>query len=131
MKKTIQTILLVLAAFSVLLLIGCGPKTVTFVTEEEGEQITVTAEEGVGVDWCQTGANWKMTAAGEEQAQAAWVIDKLETSGEYKGLCHVVYTVKESGGEEIYMDYWFDESGENGFVEMDINGQKIKQEWHG
>ncbi len=112
-----------------LLLVGCGPEEVTITIEDEGEEVVVTGEGGVG-EWCQAGANWEMTATGEDEAQASWIIDKLETSGEYEGLCHVVYTVTEDG-EEMRMDYWFDESGENGYVEIDVGGQKIKQEWHG
>jgi hypothetical protein len=70
-----------------------------------------------------------MTSTGAEGEQASWKIDKLETSGEYKGLCHVIYTMT-GADEDIRMDYWFDESGENGYYEMKMNGQTVKQEWH-
>ncbi len=33
-------------------------------------------------------------------------------------------------GESVKMDYWFDESGENGYIEMDVNGQTFVQEFH-
>jgi uncharacterized protein YceK len=143
MKRVILYFILV----SVLLLGGCGTTTVTdsgkvttgqsgntvttTVETDEGKQTTtVTGEEGAD-SWCPEGGNWQMESTGAEgDASATWKIDKLETSGEYKGLCHVIYTVDGPDGKMV-MDYWFDESGENGYYEMEINGQKIKQEWHG
>lgn len=80
-------------------------------------------------DWCPAGGEWKMTATGQDMTEANWKIDKLITSGEYAGLCHVIYTVQ-TPEKEIKMDYWFDETGENGYYEMEMNGQKVKQEWH-
>jgi hypothetical protein len=54
----------------------------------------------------------------------------VETSGKYASLCHVIYTAKGHEGDSR-IDYWFDESGKNGYIEMDMGGQKISQEWHG
>jgi len=119
-----------LAVISVLVLVGCAPQ-VTIVTEEGGEEVTITAEAGAE-GWCEAGANWEMTATGAEGGtEATWVIEGLVTSGEYAGLCHVIYTVTDPSGEVMHMDYWFDESGESGYFEMDVGGQKFKQEWHG
>ncbi|MBR9683207.1 hypothetical protein GOV03_01585 [Candidatus Woesearchaeota archaeon] len=125
--KKIATI--ILAVFSVLLLMGCTSQ-VTVVTDE-GEKVTVTAGEGAD-GWCQTGANWEMAAAGaDDSTEVSWVIEALETSGDYNGLCHVVYTAKDQNGEVMNINYWFDESGKNGFFEMDVGGQKFTQEYHG
>jgi hypothetical protein len=128
MKKTI---ILALAIISILVLAGCGPETedrgetVTVTTEEDGEQVTITSTEGED-SWCAAGSSWKMT--GTEETTGCRVI-RLETSGEYRGLCHVIYTMT-GADEDIRMDYWFDESGENGYYEMKMNGQTVKQEWH-
>jgi len=100
------------------------------VMESDDGRIEVTAKEGAD-DWCQTGAAWNMNSeATSGDARASWTIDKLETSGEYKGYCHVLYTVKSPEGD-VKMEYWFDESGKNGYYEMDVEGQKYTQEWHG
>ena len=150
-----RTLLFVLIAMTVIALSGClsettvktdegdvkirtegstEGETVTYesTTEtEEGEQtVKVTGTAGAET-WCPVGGNWNMESTGVEgQTTATWKIDKLETAGKYAGLCHVVYTAKTPEGE-TKIDYWFDESGENGYYEMDINGQKISQEWHG
>ncbi|MBW2999287.1 YgdI/YgdR family lipoprotein [Candidatus Woesearchaeota archaeon] len=131
MKKLI----LALAIVSILLLAGCGPEaedteergeTVTVISEQDGEEVVVTTTEGDD-SWCAAGSSWHMT--GPDDTTGCKVI-RLETSGEYRGLCHVICTMM-AADEEVEWKYWFDESGDNGFVEMDINGQKIKQEWHG
>ncbi|MBN1275302.1 hypothetical protein JXA12_03340 [Candidatus Woesearchaeota archaeon] len=99
----------------------------TVVKTDEGA-VEVTAKEG-SAGWCQEGAEWTMTSAAEG-ANAQWIVDRLEKSGEYAGYCHVIYKATSPDGD-LRMDYWFDESGENGYYEMDVGGQKIKQEWHG
>ncbi|MEE8402105.1 MAG: hypothetical protein V3R86_08145 [Candidatus Hydrothermarchaeaceae archaeon] len=127
-----KTILFVFVSMIVVAMSGCTEgKTETQVRTDEGTvKITGTAGENPD-DWCPEGGNWGMKSTGmEEDVSATWKIDRLVKSGKYSGLCHVIYTMKTSEGD-TKIDYWFDESGENGFIEMDLNGQKISQEWHG
>jgi len=79
-------------------------------------------------EWCQEGAEWNF-ASTTEAANAQWIIEGLMNSGEYSGLCHVVYTSEGPDGT-ARMDYYFAEDGETGYFEMDVNGQKMKSEWH-
>jgi hypothetical protein len=118
-------IFFVFLLFAILFFSGCASNTTTqTVPTEDGDvQVTTTT---TGDKWCSPGTNWK--AAGEE-GTATWIIDKLEISGKYAGYCHVVYT-SNMDGESVKMDYWFDESGENGYIEMDVNGQTFVQEFH-
>jgi ABC-type glycerol-3-phosphate transport system substrate-binding protein len=104
----------------------------TTIETEEGEQTVKITGTGMSEDeWCPEGGDWEMQSTGASgDATATWQIDKLVTSGEYSGLCHVIFTATTPEGT-TKIDYWFDESGENGFFEMDVNGQKITQEWHG
>ncbi len=105
----------------------------TTVKTEEGEQTTtITGTAGSKADeWCPEGGDWKMQTTGVQgEATATWKIDKLEKSGKYAGLCHVIYTAQTPEGE-MKIEYWFDENGENGYMEMEVGGQKITQEWHG
>ncbi len=105
-------------------------KTETEIKTDEGT-VKITGTAGESSDWCHEGGDWEMTTTGMEgDMSATWKIDKLETSGKYEGLCHVIYTVTSPEGD-TRMDYWFDESGENGYVEIEMGGQKITQEWHG
>jgi major membrane immunogen (membrane-anchored lipoprotein) len=109
------------------LLVGCGP------TEEAEEETTAedtttvttttTTEEGEVTDWTVT------VTGTETTGEATWKVDKLVTSGEYAGLCHVIYTSTTPEGE-MTMDYYFNEDGTEGYYEMEVNGQKITQEWH-
>ena len=123
----------VLIALAVLLLIGCAKeveKTTIVETDSGTEKVVVYGSAGTG-DWCAAGGNWQMSATGDQGATTAtWKIDKLETSGKYAGLCHVIYKGNTPQGD-ILMDYWFDKDGKNGYYEIDVNGQKISQEWHG
>jgi len=124
-----------LILISVLLLIGCKKGEVDSVSmtveTEEGEQTTTVTGDAGSDDWCPEGGNWQMTSTGVEgDTSATWKIDKLEDSGKYAGLCHVVYKAETPEGDSE-INYWFDEDGKNGYYEMDINGQKISQEWHG
>ncbi|MBU1623243.1 MAG: hypothetical protein KJ597_06735 [Nanoarchaeota archaeon] len=149
MKKMLLLFVLVLAVF----LVGC--KTIV----EEAMEQQIEAESGGNADvdfddgsmhietdegevdieysgtnngeWCQEGAEWKMTANTDEGAtNAQWMIEGLINSGEYSGLCHVVYTAEGPEGEEARMDYYFSEDGETGYFEMNIDGQVFKQEWN-
>lgn len=103
----------------------------------EGDSMTIETDEGTievkgveGDDWCMEGTEWTFTSnAPEADANAQWIIKGLVSSGEYTGLCHVEYTI-DIDGQVTTMDYYFEEDGENGYFEMEINGQKIKQEWH-
>jgi uncharacterized protein YceK len=124
MKKLILVSLLVVSIF----LIGCGTNQTTIIADQGDVQI-----EASGFDsdnWCQAGAEWKMTGDFDEgETNAQWNIEGLMTSGEFEGLCHVIYTTQTPEGE-TQMDYYFSEDGETGYFEMDINGQKFTQEWH-
>ena len=118
----------------ILLLVGCTAKEVektTIIETDDGtEKVVVSGSTGTG-DWCAAGGNWKMAATGSQgDTTATWKIDKLEMSGKYSGLCHVVYKANTPQGE-VLMDYWFDKEGKNGYYEINANGQKISQEWHG
>lgn len=105
-----------------------------------GNQMTMKTDDGtvkvetnmVGEDdWCPEGGEWKMAAQTDDgNVNAQWKIDKIVASGEYKGLCHVVYATQTPNGE-MKMDYWFDESKENGFYEIDMNGKKMKYDLEG
>lgn len=121
--------LFVFVSMVVVAIAGCtGDKTETEIETDEGT-VKITGTAGDDSDWCPTGGSWEMTATGMDTS-ASWKIDKLETSGKYAGLCHVIYTAEGPEGE-TRMDYYFDESGEHGYFEMEMNGQKISQEWHG
>lgn len=125
MKKTLLISLLLVVVF----LIGCGTSKTT-ITSEQGDVEIETS--GLDSDeWCQAGAEWKMTSTMDQgPASAQWIIEGLVTSGEYAGLCHVIYTADTPEGE-TRMDYYFSEDGESGYFEMEMNGQTIKQEWNG
>jgi hypothetical protein len=113
-----------------------GKETTTFeskIETEDGEQtVKITGTAGEKADeWCPEGGDWSMQATGVEgMATATWKVDTLVTSGKYTGLCHVIYTAKSPEGE-VKVDYYFDESGKTGYFVMDMNGQKLEQEWHG
>jgi hypothetical protein len=111
--------------------------TTTFVQTVETEEGTQTHEvtSVAGADsWCQEGGEWHMTSTGApiqgEVGTANARIKKIVTSGRYRGLCHVIYEAKTTEGK-MKVDYYFDESGKNGYMVMDIGGQKMEQEWHG
>lgn len=81
-------------------------------------------------DWCPEGGEWTMAASGTQgDTSAEWNIDRIMTSGEFAGLCHVVFTTQGPNGE-MNVDYYFNENGESGYMVMNQNGQTIKQEWH-
>ena len=117
-----------------------GPaESKTFTVESDGEEVIIKTNEGVleaaGLDsdeWCKEGANWEFTAEHEDvDASAQWVIEGIVDSGEYAGLCHVVYTAQTPLGETT-MDYYFAEDKESGYFEMKLpTGQTVKQEWTG
>jgi hypothetical protein len=99
--------------------------------ESEGQKVEVEGSNLKGDEWCKAGSQWKMSSTGDEGSMnAQWLIEGLVSSGEYKGLCHVVYTAKGDQGN-AKMDYYFAEDGKTGYYEMDINGQKIKSQWQG
>ncbi|MBD3314106.1 hypothetical protein GF345_06700 [Candidatus Woesearchaeota archaeon] len=102
----------------------------TIDTDDGSVEINTNMQDVEEGDWCPEGGEWTMAASETEgDSSAEWKIDRIITSGEYEGLCHVIYTAQTPEGE-MKMDYYFDESGENGYVEMDMNGQTVKQEWH-
>lgn len=86
----------------------------------------------IGEDnWCATGAEWKFAGTNSlEGADAHWIIEGLETNGQFNGLCHVVFTFDNSE-ESGRMDYYFSEDGKSGYSVVDVNGEKITSEWHG
>ncbi len=101
----------------------------TTVNTEEGEQTTTITGTAGSDDWCPEGGNWNMESTGAAgDMNAEWKIDKIMTSGEYEGLCHVVYTANTPQGA-ITTNYYFAEGGETGYFEMNVNGQTIKQSW--
>jgi hypothetical protein len=103
------------------------------VETDKGEQtITIKGTAGEkGDEWCPEGGDWKMESSGVQgEATASWRVERLETSGKYAGLCHVIYTAQTPEGE-MKVEYWFDETGEKGYYEMEVGGQKITQEFNG
>lgn len=98
---------------------ACG-NTATIQTDDG----SVTINTGDTSSWCQTGADWGYQSNDGEAGQ--WQIVELVDDGDkYDGLCHVLFT---GGGTE--MDYYFNEGGETGFVEMTMpDGQKVSQSW--
>ncbi len=133
MKK----ILFVLSSIAILLfLFGCQKAAEEVIeprieAESNGEVDVEIESSGPTInEWCEKGAQWKMSATTENgDTNAKWNIEGLETSGEYAGLCHVVYTVTSADGN-MNLDYYFEEGGENGYMLIEANGQKFKQEWH-
>ena len=143
MKKVLLVVsLLILAA----LMLGCQNTIETAIEAETGGDVdleegkmTVETAEGTaeieysnanGDNWCQEGAEWNYagtTSAGA--ANAHWLIEGMITSGEYAGLCHVLYTAAGPDGE-AQMDYYFSEDGQSGYFEMNINGEIMKSEWN-
>lgn len=129
-----------------LLLVGCedAKNTVTetgtdvdvktvdnkVIAESDDGKVEVTGTNIEGKDWCKEGAEWKMTSTTDEgNANAKWIIKELVKTGEFADLCHVEYTINtEQGTTKI--DYYFSQDGESGYMMMDANGQKFKQEWH-
>lgn len=98
---------------------------------EEGT-VEVTGLDTTSGDWCMEGAEWKFTSAeiAEQDVSAKWIIKGMGT-GEYSGLCHVLYTAKTDYGE-MEMEYYFSEDGKSGYSVIKLpNGQTMKQEWNG
>lgn len=137
MKKLV-VVCLVLAA---LLLFGCQQVAENAMDEQEANEMEVEAEAEVDVDvtapsvdlsdWCQTGAEWQWSGEVAGQgANAEWRIDGMVESGEFAGLCHVVYTAETAEGPSS-IDYYFNQDGSEGYVKMVVNGQTYTQEWHG
>jgi len=107
-----------------LFLVGC---TKSYTTDQG--KVTVT-NPGTGKDWCKKGAEWKFTGDTAKQGSAQWKIEGLMTSGEYNGLCHVLYKASNTKGN-AKIDYYFSKDGKSGYLEMDVNGKKMKQQWTG
>lgn len=124
MKKGLILVSLLVA---IIFIVGCsnGAETTEQTVETEDGDVKIETTT-TGDDWCSPGSNWQTTST---DGSASWVVDELVTSGKYAGYCHVIYT-SNADGEEVRMDYWFDESGDNGYVEMEVNGQTIVQEYH-
>ncbi|MDD5605781.1 MAG: hypothetical protein PHR51_00365 [Patescibacteria group bacterium] len=116
MKKGWLLVTVVMAAF---VLTACGGATKTITTDEG----TVTTNVGNTTSWCQTGADWNYQ--GNDGQEGSWKIVELVSGGKYDGLCHVTFN-----GMGTDMDYYFNEDGETGYVEMVMpNGQKVSQSW--
>jgi len=121
----------IIALFLILFIVGCGAKndvdvkssgdTVTIETEDT--KVEATAGED---DWCSTGATWSSTGP---DGSAKMVVVGIESSGKYKGYCHVKYDI-DSEGDDAKMDFYFDED-DNGYQIMDVNGQHIEMEISG
>lgn len=123
-------------AVLLLFVVGCQKATEEIIeqrieAESNGEVNVEIESSGPTVnEWCEAGAEWKMSATTEEgNARTHWIIQGLETSGEMAGLCHVLYTVESAEGE-AKIDYYFEKGGEEGYMVMNMNGQTFKQEWH-
>ncbi|MFH1682550.1 MAG: hypothetical protein ABIA37_02020 [Candidatus Woesearchaeota archaeon] len=99
----------------------------TTVTTNKGDT-TVTSTVKNADDWCQVGSEWKLASTGKETGNAEWKVQGIMNSGEFKGLCHITYRA-ESNRETMAFDYYVDESGENGYMEMNVNGQKYTSQW--
>ena len=103
--------------------------TVKTTTKDGDAEVTVKSNMKNTDDWCAEGSNWQYAGTTDTgNANAEWKIVGLMKSGEYNGLCHVKYTATTPQGDTV-MDYYFSEDGNSGYFEMDMNGQKIKQEW--
>ena len=127
MKKALLVSLIAV----LVLVVGCGlsTPTKTVVNTGEGNVVVTTESQGAG-GWCPAGGQWKYAANVEQGAATGeWKVIGLESSGKYTGLCHVTYAMNQNG-QNINVEYWFTENGESGFYQMDVNGQKIEQEWH-
>ena len=111
-----------------LFLVGCGSSTMSdkTTTVNTGDSTTVV-KTGNTASWCQTGTEWKSTTAG---TAAKMVIKELVATGKYKGLCHVVYD-SNAGGDQVKAEYYFSKDGKSGYMVVDVNGQKIEQDWSG
>ncbi|MBT4539524.1 hypothetical protein HOI26_06100 [Candidatus Woesearchaeota archaeon] len=119
---------------SALLIFGCQQVTEESleqqIEEEIGGDMEITAPTAAPDDWCQTGAEWKWSGDTEgQQVNAEWHIEGLISSGEFAGLCHVVYSTSTSEGPST-IDYYFNEDGSEGYFEMNVNGETFTQEWH-
>lgn len=103
--------------------------TIKTTTEDGDAEVTVKSNMKNTGDWCAEGSNWNYQGTSDAgSANAEWKIIGMINSGEYNGLCHVKYTATTPQGDTV-MDYYFSEDGKSGYFEMDMNGQKIKQEW--
>ncbi|MEM4263644.1 MAG: hypothetical protein QW666_01990 [Candidatus Woesearchaeota archaeon] len=95
--------------------------------------VEVTGVEGISEgDWCKEGAEWKFTSSetAAKDVSAKWIIKGMGT-GEFSGLCHVVYTMQTTEGTTD-MDYYFAKDGKSGYAVVKLpTGQTFKQEWHG
>jgi len=98
--KMNKIVLFVFISMAVVAVSGCtGDKTEIEIKTDEST-VTMAGTAGESSDWCHEGGDWTMTATGMEgDMSATWKIDKLETSGKYAGLCHVIYTVSSPEGE--------------------------------
>jgi len=134
MKKILMLVSVIVI---LLFLVGCGNVAEEVVETQmeaaSGGEVDVEIESS-GLDsgeWCQEGAEWSYTAtAPGANANAQWNIEGLVESGQYAGLCHVIYVAEGPGGN-TEMNYYFSEDGKSGYFEMDVNGQIIKSEWSG
>jgi len=124
MKKTIYVVCIVL----MLSLVACSSKVTKTIDGKDKvvvkhDDTTIVATEGKD-DWCGEGSTWDMD---NTDGSASMVVVGIESSGKYKGYCHVTYDI-ETGEDTANIDFYFDEDG-NGYQVMDINGEKIEQTW--
>ena len=130
MKK----IIFVMCIFLLILLVGCkkpgnmnvevdkgGSETKIDVESDEGSQHIEVSTKNTD-DWCATGSTWSSTGS---QGSAEMIVVGIETSGKYKGYCHITLDT-----ENMNIDYYSDEDN-NGYRVMVINGQKFESEWSG
>ncbi|MBD3319399.1 hypothetical protein GF342_05840 [Candidatus Woesearchaeota archaeon] len=81
-------------------------------------------------DWCDPGKEWSWSGSSPDgNVDAQWIMQGIQTSGKYAGLCHVEYTVEGPDGNAV-VDYYFNEEGDDGYMVMTMNGEEFAQEWH-
>lgn len=124
---------LIILAMLAIFLVGCGGPAVSegayTLTNEDGSETTIDYNLGESDSWCAKGAEWSSSHAALDSSSvnAEWMVEGF-ASGDYEGLCHVIYTVESEEGTTT-MDYYFNEDATVGYVEIvGPDGQVYSQE---
>ncbi|MEA3430539.1 MAG: hypothetical protein U9R08_04675 [Nanoarchaeota archaeon] len=141
--KTKYMVLAILIV-SVIVLAGCGEKTVyedsdsevvvdngdntvtSTIKSDDGEQTTVVTGTTGEDSWCAEGSKWVTEGA---EGSAEMIVQGIMKTGKYAGFCHITYDI-DAEGSEANMDVYFDEEG-NGYQVMEVAGQTFETEWTG